>query len=123
MLNIIAPGMPDKINNIPEPFRSFVSSCIIKDAGERANDISDLIFILKNNTGNIFSATGNANAAPETPATVYSNKTAISDDPAAMEEIPVMKTDIVKVPGRNYPQIYRQLRKHQQNLRLQKKPG
>jgi len=47
MLNIMAPGIPAKIETLPEPFRSFVAKCVIKDARERPEDVGGLIALLE----------------------------------------------------------------------------
>jgi serine/threonine protein kinase len=49
MTNIMAPELPEKIKELPEPFRSIVAHCIIKSANERAQKAEELIVLLHSN--------------------------------------------------------------------------
>lgn len=46
MANIMAPELPLKINEIPQPFRDIISSCIVKNATERAQKAEELLVLL-----------------------------------------------------------------------------
>ena len=46
MINIMNPDVPEKINTLPQPFRNFVSACIVKDAKERIKSAEELMSIL-----------------------------------------------------------------------------
>lgn len=47
MTNIVVQELPQKINNLPEPFKQFVSKCLVKDAKERVKNEDELIEILQ----------------------------------------------------------------------------
>ncbi|MBC8032932.1 MAG: serine/threonine-protein kinase [Chitinophagaceae bacterium] len=47
MTNIISAALPEKINQLPQPFRDFVHKCLVKDAKERAASPADLLSILR----------------------------------------------------------------------------
>lgn len=46
MTNIMAPELPEKINELPQPFRNIVSHCIVKNANERAQKAEELMVLL-----------------------------------------------------------------------------
>ncbi|HXB43173.1 MAG TPA: protein kinase [Puia sp.] len=46
MANIMSPGLPDKINELQEPFRNIVSHCVVKNARERSRKAEDLLELL-----------------------------------------------------------------------------
>ena len=46
MTNITMPDLPEKINELPEPFRTFVAKCVVKDAKQRVKSTEELISIL-----------------------------------------------------------------------------
>ncbi len=46
MNNIMAPGLPEKINQLPEPFRNVVAHCIMKNANERVKKAEELLVLL-----------------------------------------------------------------------------
>ena len=46
MTNIMAPELPEKINELPEPFRNIVAHCIVKNANERAKRAEELLGLL-----------------------------------------------------------------------------
>lgn len=46
MTNIMAPGIPAKIQELPEPFRTMVSLCIVKDANARVKKAEELLKFL-----------------------------------------------------------------------------
>ena len=46
MANIMSPGLPEKINDLPEPFRNIVSHCVVKNARERSRKAEDLLELL-----------------------------------------------------------------------------
>lgn len=46
MANIMAPDLPEKINELPQPFRNIVSHCIVKNANERAQKAEELLVLL-----------------------------------------------------------------------------
>ena len=52
MTNIMAPELPEKINELPEPFRNIVAHCIVKNANERAKKADELLVLL-NGTNSI----------------------------------------------------------------------
>jgi serine/threonine protein kinase len=52
MANIMAPELPDKINELSEPFRTIVTYCMIKNANERAQKTEELLVIL-NSSGKL----------------------------------------------------------------------
>lgn len=47
MANIMAPELPSKINMLPEPFKSIVSRCLVKNARDRVKKAEDLIALLE----------------------------------------------------------------------------
>ncbi|HTI09972.1 MAG TPA: protein kinase [Puia sp.] len=49
MTNIMAPELPEKIRELPQPFRDIVSHCIVKDAKDRAQKAEELIVLLHSN--------------------------------------------------------------------------
>ncbi|MEO5682167.1 MAG: protein kinase [Chitinophagaceae bacterium] len=104
MANIMAPELPEKLNDLPEPFRNIVSHCVIKNARERASKAEELMVILNStaaisNTTELLAAqAANTIAGPETSAIIAKNtvpaKKTISAEPviipavAAIEAIP-----------------------------------
>lgn len=46
MTNIMAPELPEKINELPQPFLDIVRRCVVKDARERAQTADELIELL-----------------------------------------------------------------------------
>src|SRR5258708_3144313 len=46
MANIMAPELPDKIKELPEPFRNIVSHCIVKNANDRVQRADELLVLL-----------------------------------------------------------------------------
>jgi len=54
MANIIAPELPQKINRLPEPLKTIVARCLIKDAGQRAQKAEELIALLEKNKDTAF---------------------------------------------------------------------
>jgi serine/threonine protein kinase len=46
MNNIMAPGVPEKIFELPQPFQNIVRRCVVKDARERVQRAEELIAIL-----------------------------------------------------------------------------
>lgn len=49
MTNIMAPDLPEKIKELPQPFREVVSHCIVKDARHRSQKAEELIVLLHSN--------------------------------------------------------------------------
>lgn len=43
MINIMSPGIPEKINELPEPFRQIVAQCIVKSAANRIKSAEELL--------------------------------------------------------------------------------
>ncbi|HMC87628.1 MAG TPA: serine/threonine-protein kinase, partial [Chitinophagaceae bacterium] len=46
MANIMAPELPEKLNDLPEPFKTIISHCVIKNARERASRAEELMVLL-----------------------------------------------------------------------------
>jgi serine/threonine protein kinase len=46
MANIMAPELPEKLSDLPEPFKTIVSHCVIKNARERASRAEELMVLL-----------------------------------------------------------------------------
>jgi serine/threonine protein kinase len=46
MTNILAPELPEKINELPQPFLDIVRRCVVKDARERVQRAEELIELL-----------------------------------------------------------------------------
>ena len=46
MSNIMAPELPEKIHNLPSPFREIIEKCLVKDARLRAQNAEELLYIL-----------------------------------------------------------------------------
>lgn len=46
MANIMAPELPEKIKELPQPFRNIVAHCIVKNANERAKKAEELLVLL-----------------------------------------------------------------------------
>lgn len=53
MANIMAPELPGKINELPQPFRSIVACCIVKNANERAQKAEELLVLLNSTFNDI----------------------------------------------------------------------
>ena len=49
MTNIMAPELPEKIQELSQPFRDIVAHCIVKDAKDRAQKAEELIVLLHSN--------------------------------------------------------------------------
>jgi serine/threonine protein kinase len=47
MANIMSPQLPEKINELPEPFRKIVSMCVVKNARERVQKAEALLQVLE----------------------------------------------------------------------------
>lgn len=47
MANIMAPELPQKINRLPEPFKTVVARCLVKDASHRTQKAEELIDLLE----------------------------------------------------------------------------
>lgn len=54
MANIMAPELPQKINRLPEPLKTVVSRCLVKDASQRAQKAEELIALLEENKDTAF---------------------------------------------------------------------
>jgi serine/threonine protein kinase len=52
MANIMSPQLPEKINELPEPFRKIVSLCVVKNARERVQKAETLLQVLDAATAN-----------------------------------------------------------------------
>ena len=63
MTNIMAPGVPDKIAELPQPFYDIVYRCLVKDARERAQKADELIVLLNRTLPESKQAAGIAAAA------------------------------------------------------------
>jgi serine/threonine protein kinase len=85
MANIMAPELPEKINELPEPFRSIVSHCIVKDAKERAQKAEELIVLLH---GNYSEEPVIQPAAEIAPAWSNTEKIAVKNPVEATERVP-----------------------------------
>jgi len=46
MSNIMAPELPEKINELPHPFKNIVAYCVVKNANERAQKAEELLVLL-----------------------------------------------------------------------------
>ncbi|MEP7279988.1 MAG: protein kinase [Bacteroidota bacterium] len=72
MSNIMAPELPAKLNDLPEPFKTIVSHCVIKNARERASRAEELMVLLHiestpaNSADLLASQAANTVIAPET---------------------------------------------------------
>ncbi len=53
MTNIMAPELPEKINELPQPFRNIVAYCIVKSANDRARKAEELMVLLNSNFNDI----------------------------------------------------------------------
>lgn len=53
MANIMAPELPEKINELPQPFRNIVSYCIVKSANDRAQKAEELLVLLNSTSNDI----------------------------------------------------------------------
>lgn len=51
--NIMAPELPEKINELPQPFRNIVSCCIVKSANNRAQKAEELLVLLNSTFNDI----------------------------------------------------------------------
>jgi len=87
MTNIMAPELPEKIKELPQPFLDIVSHCIVKDANERARKAEELIVLLR---GTRMEAPRPAAAPiPESPAPTPAPKASFFiDKPISAEEPP-----------------------------------
>ena len=52
MANIMSPQLPEKINELPEPFKRIVSLCVVKNARERVQKAEALLQILETAVAN-----------------------------------------------------------------------
>jgi serine/threonine protein kinase len=50
MANIMALELPDKINEIPQPYRDIVRHCVVKNAKDRAQKVEELMVLLNSST-------------------------------------------------------------------------
>jgi len=53
VVNILSPGLPEKINTLPEPFKNIVSHCIVKNAQNRSQKAEDLLALLNSHNDSI----------------------------------------------------------------------
>ena len=68
MANIMQPDIPEKVNDLPAPFRQFVQACLVKDARQRVQKAEELMDLLQQTP-----------VTPEPIATVETNDT-VTDD-------------------------------------------
>jgi serine/threonine protein kinase len=102
MTNIMAPELPEKIKELPEPFRSIVAHCIIKSANERAQKAEELIVLLHSNHTEIPALPlVPLRTAPEVSSTTEAPVTA----PAAKVSKPSFCIDKPEVPPSPPPRI------------------
>jgi len=86
MTNIMAPELPEKINDLPQPFLDIVRRCVIKDARERVQRAEELIELL------------HQPVVPTMPVPVE-----VVDVAPAVEEPPVMEEREIKI----VPEVWR----------------
>jgi serine/threonine protein kinase len=60
MANIMAPELPEKINELPQPYRDIVLHCVVKNARDRAQKVEELMVLL--NTSRLSSGGVSASA-------------------------------------------------------------
>ncbi|MEO8771057.1 MAG: protein kinase [Ferruginibacter sp.] len=82
MANIMTPEIPQKINELPHPFKSIVSHCIIKNANQRAQKAEELLVLLRINEPELLKI-------PEPVAPVFETAPA----PKSAPEVETKKTE------------------------------
>jgi serine/threonine protein kinase len=65
MTNIMAPGLPEKIKELPQPFLEVVRRCVVKDARERVQRAEELVALINKKPAQAWDASPKA---PEAPA-------------------------------------------------------
>ena len=97
MTNIMAPELPEKINELPQPFLDIVRRCVVKDARQRVQRAEELVELLHRPA-----VVGTVVAAPAASVTVEPAAARVA--PAAtvevavvapVEEMPAQSADIV----------------------------
>lgn len=88
MANITAPGLPEKITELPQPFLDVVRRCVVKNARDRAQQAEELIALL--NRKEVEAGPVPVEAGPEVSETVAvgPEPAAIVVEPAVVEEKP-----------------------------------
>ena len=92
MANIMAPELPEKINELPQPFRNIVSHCVVKDAKDRAQKAEELIVLLHGNFSEepvVVPATENISSTSNTEKI---SKTSFYIEKPKEEKIPATRT-------------------------------
>ncbi len=93
MANIMSPGLPEKINELQEPFRNIVSHCVVKNARERSRKAEDLLELLNARYENL--------KVTETPEEIVVPVIAVKSS-AAQEEI---RPESLQIPKKSVEPI------------------
>jgi serine/threonine protein kinase len=80
MSNIMAPELPEKINDLPSPFREIITKCLVKDARFRAQKAEELLDLLNDKK---------TNKAPAVFATPSISETVFIPKPEIIQTAPV----------------------------------
>jgi serine/threonine protein kinase len=80
MANIMAPEIPAKLNQLPQPYRDIVAHCVVKNARDRAQKVEELMVLL--NSSRISTDT------PE-PQQITQVESAITNPPVQAEPIAI----------------------------------
>ena len=100
MANIMAPELPDKVNQLPHPFKEVVSHCLVKNARERAQKAEELMVLLNNKTNNAPFATEEKQPAKSIQTPVV-KKTEIKKEELTAFPPAFKGNDKAKVPEEN----------------------
>ena len=107
MTNIMAPELPEKIQELSQPFRDIVSHCIVKDAKDRAQKAEELIVLLHGNYEDdpspvlVIPPVPRAESVPETKSTAKAKKSFFIENEE--DEGTAVKTGKSRVEKKNSP--------------------
>ncbi len=99
MANIMAPDLPEKLSDLPEPFKTIVSHCVIKNARERASRAEELMVLL------------NTASAPASTTEVLASQAANTVSPVEIEPVrakteePVIQKAVIQAPPPPSPPV------------------
>lgn len=82
MTNIMLPEIPEKINQLPHPFREFVQTCLIKDANTRVQKADELFVVLQQ-------PIVEEDSAQETPTEMLPEQPIVTDPPEEAPSMPI----------------------------------
>lgn len=98
MANIMAPELPEKVNQLPHPFKEVVSHCLVKNARERAQKAEELMVFLNSKTNNAPPATEEKQDVKPTQ-TQLPEKTELNNEELTASLPPLIYNDKTKTAG------------------------